>query len=160
MLSLNILSLTSLCGLFGGDMESRGSGRILNVGSLAGEFALPYFASYAASKSYVLGYSLALRAELRASGVSVSCLLPGYVRTGFDENAGIASPAYRAFSVRSGMDAARVARIGLRALGKNRPYAIAGSRNKIASCLAKLVPRSALPAMAKPLLDRMTRWRP
>lgn len=160
MLSLNILSLTSLCGLFGGDMESRGSGRILNVGSLAGEFALPYFASYAASKSYVLGYSLALRAELRASGVSVSCLLPGYVRTGFDENAGIASPAYRAFSERSGMDAARVARIGLRALGMNRPYAIAGSRNKIASCLAKLVPRSALPAMAKPLLDRMTRGRP
>jgi len=51
MLSLNILSLTSLCALFGRDMSARGRGRILNVGSLAGGFALPYFASYAGSKA-------------------------------------------------------------------------------------------------------------
>ena len=91
MLGLNILALTSLCALFGKDMKAKAGGRILNVGSLAGNFALPYFASYAASKSYVLSYSLALRAELRASGVSVCCLLPGYVRTAFDGSAGISA---------------------------------------------------------------------
>jgi uncharacterized protein len=159
MLGLNILSLTTLCALFGADMSAKGSGRILNVGSLAGNFALPYFASYAASKSYVLSYSLALRAELRPSGVSVSCILPGYVRTGFDESAGIASPAYRSFSASNGMDAAAVARAGLGALARDRPYAVAGFRNKISSVLSKLIPRSALPALAKPLLDGMTRGR-
>jgi hypothetical protein len=157
MLCLNILSLTSLCALFARDMKAMGSGRILNVGSLAGNFALPYFASYAASKSYVLAYSLALRAELRPARVSVSCILPGYVRTGFDDSAGIQSPAYRAISAAAGMEAAAVARAGLRALELNRPYATAGVRNKIAAALSKLMPRSALPAAAKPFLDRVTR---
>jgi len=157
MLRLNILSLSSLCSLFARDMKSKGSGRILNVGSLAGSFALPYFASYAASKSYVLSYSLALRAELRGAGVKVSCILPGYVKTGFDESAGIRSPAYRAFSAAAGMEAAAVARGGLRALERDRPYAVAGVRNKIASALSMLVPRSAMPAAAKPFLDRVTR---
>jgi uncharacterized protein len=157
MIGLNVLSLTSLCALFGRDMKAKGSGYVLNVGSLAGNFSLPYFASYAASKSYVLSYSLALRAEMRKAGVSVSCILPGYVRTGFDDSAGIASPAYRAFSERAGMEAAAVARAGLSALGRDRPYAVAGARNKLASTLSKLVPRSAMPALAKPFLDRVTR---
>jgi uncharacterized protein len=155
MLGLNMVSLTSLCALFGRDMKAKGIGYILNVGSLAGSFALPYFASYAASKSYVLSYSLALRAELRKAGVAVSCILPGYVRTRFDEGAGIASPAYRAFSDFAGMEAADVARAGLRALDRDLPYAVAGARNKIAAALSKLLPRSALPALAKPLLDRL-----
>lgn len=155
MLGLNILALTSLCALFGRDMRAKRTGRILNVGSLAGNFALPYFASYAASKSYVLSYSLALRAELRSAGVSVCCILPGYVRTAFDQSAGIASPAYLSFSERSGMEASEVARAGLRALESDRPFAVAGFSNKIASALSKLVPRSVLPALAKPFLDRM-----
>jgi uncharacterized protein len=157
MLALNLLSLTSLSSLFGRDMRAKGSGRILNVGSLAGQFALPYFASYAASKSYVLSFSLALRAELRKGGVSVSCLLPGYVKTGFDAGAGIGSAAYLAFSSAAGMSASAVAKSGLRALAHDRPYAVAGVRNKIAAALSMLVPRSALPAAAKPFLDRVTR---
>jgi short-subunit dehydrogenase len=157
MLGLNVLSLTSLCALFGRDMKARGKGRILNVGSLAGNFALPYFASYAASKSYVLSYSLALRAELKKAGVSVTCVLPGYVRTSFDDSAGIASPAYRAFSAAAGMEAAAVARAGLHALDRGRPCSVAGASNKVAAALSKLVPRSAMPALAKPFLDRATR---
>lgn len=99
MVNLNICALTNLCALFGRDMKARGSGRILNVGSFAGLNATPYFASYAASKSYVLDYTLALRAELSGSGVVVTCLLPGYVRTDFDDNAGIESEAYKKFAV-------------------------------------------------------------
>jgi uncharacterized protein len=156
MLALNMLSLTSLCALFGADMAKKGSGRILNVGSLAGKYALPYFASYAASKSYVLSYSLALRAELKTSGVRVSCVLPGYIRTGFDESAGIGSPKYRAFSARMGKSPQAVARAGLAAASRNRPYAVAGGSNKIAAALSNLVPVSAMPALSKPFLDGMT----
>jgi uncharacterized protein len=157
MLALNVIALSSMCSLFGAQMAERRAGRILNVGSLVGKFAMPYFASYAASKSYVLSYSLALRAELRRCGVSVCCVLPGYIRTAFDESAGIGSPAYRAFSERNGMSPESVARSGLRILERDRPYSAAGLRNKISSALSIFVPRSCLPALAKPALDRMTR---
>jgi short-subunit dehydrogenase len=155
MIALNVTSLTCLCAVFGRSMRERGRGMILNVGSFAGNQATPYFASYAASKSYVLSYSLALRAELASSGVRVSCLLPGYVRTGFDEAAGIESAAYRAFSTRNSLDAGAVARIGLACMERNRPYVIAGARNKIAALAMGLLPRTAPPAIMKSFLDRL-----
>jgi uncharacterized protein len=156
MLSLNIIALTSLCSLFGASMRERGSGRILNIGSLVGKFAVPYFASYAASKSYVLNYSLALRAELGKSGVSVSCLLPGFIRTDFDERAGIMSPRYRRFSERNGLDASRVAEAGLDTLRRGLPYAAIGARNKVISGLSMFVPRSLAPIAIKPFMDMFT----
>lgn len=155
MLRLNIITLTSLCALFAPRMREKGGGHILNVGSLAGDYALPYFASYAASKSYVLSYSLALRAELKGAGIGVTCVLPGYVRTGFDAAAGIRAPAYLAFSNAAGMSARAVAGAGLRALSSGRPYSVAGFRNKLAAALGRLVPRSAVPAAAGRALGRM-----
>lgn len=157
MLRLNILALTGLCSLFSARMREKGGGRILNVGSLAGDFALPYFASYAASKSYVLSYSLALRAELKGWGIGVTCVLPGYVRTGFDAAAGISSPEYLSFSKAAGMSARAVARSGLRALSANKPFSAAGATNKIAIALGRLVPRSAVPAVAGAFLGRMAK---
>jgi uncharacterized protein len=157
MLALNVAALTSLCSLFGADMAASGGGRILNVGSLAGNMSLPYFAAYSAAKSYVLAFSLALRAELRGRGVSVCCLQPGYVRTAFDASAGIQSRAYLRLSDMAGMEAEAVARAGLGLLAADRPRRVAGLRNKIAAALSSLMPRSALPALAKPFLDRLTR---
>lgn len=154
MLALNMIALSSLCSLFGASMKVRGSGKILNIGSLVGKFAVPYFSSYAASKSYVLSYSLALRSELRHTGVSVSCLLPGYIRTDFDERAGISSPTYRRFSKRNGKDAALVARAGLKMLRRGRPYASIGVGDKLVSGLSTVVPRSLVPVMIKPFMDR------
>lgn len=156
MLALNVLCLSSLCSLFGAAMAEKGSGSILNVGSLVGKYALPYFSSYAASKSYVLSYSLGLRSELKGYGVRVSCILPGYIRTDFDERAGIGSPKYRAFSARLGMSPESVAAAGLKSLSRGKAYAVAGGSNKIASALSYLVPRAAMPVLSKPFLDRMT----
>ena len=95
MLRLNILALTQMCTVFGKDMAERKSGSILNIGSIAGNQPTPLFASYAASKSYVLNYSLALRHELSAYGVNVTCVQPGYIRTQFDNNCGIVSEKYK-----------------------------------------------------------------
>lgn len=153
MVALNVSALTVLSSLFGRDMRARGRGRILNVGSFAGLNATPYFAAYAATKSYVLSFSLALRAELAPGGVGVTCLLPGYVRTNFDAAAGIRSAKYLAFSERNAMDAAAVAWIGLRALARNSAYEIAGARNKLAAFLLGLLPRAAAPALMKASLD-------
>ena len=155
MIALNVTALTCLCAAFGARMRKRGRGSILNVGSFAGNQATPYFATYAATKSYVLSYSLALRAELAGSGVRVSCLLPGYVRTGFDEAAGIASEGYKSFSRKNSLDAGTVARIGLRCLERNRPYTMAGARNKVAAAAFGLLPRSAPPIVMKSFLDKL-----
>lgn len=149
MINLNVSALTGLCSLFGGAMANRDGGSILNVGSFVGLNATPYFAAYAATKSYVLSYSLALREELKRSGVVVSCLLPGYIRTNFDESAGATGQAYRRFSEANSLDAATVAAIGLEVLAKARPYAIAGARNKLAAFLFGLLPRTAPPAIMR-----------
>jgi short-subunit dehydrogenase len=155
MVNLNVSSLTNLCSLFGRDMRKRGSGEILNVGSFAGLNATPFFASYAATKSYVLNFSLALRAELAPSGIQVCCLMPGYVRTDFDANAGVESDKYKGFSHANSMGAAEVARIGLRALASRKPAVIAGARNRFAAFLFGMLPRSIPPVIMKKFLDQL-----
>jgi len=155
MLYLNMSSLTTLCAVFGREMKLRRKGIILNVGSFAGNQATPYFAAYAASKSYVLAYSLALRAELMPHGVSVTCLQPGYVRTGFDENAGIQSKPYLEFSTKNGMSALDVARIGVDAALSEKSHTIAGLRNQFAAGFLGLLPKSAPPWLMKSVLDRL-----
>lgn len=155
MVNLNISALTNLCSLFGRDMRARGQGDILNVGSFAGLNATPFFASYAATKSYVLYYSLALRAELASTGINVCCLMPGYVRTDFDANAGIESDKYKAFSHANSMGATEVAKIGIDALARRKPAVIAGVRNRFASFLFGLLPRSLPPRIMKKVLDQL-----
>lgn len=62
-------------------MKPRGHGHIVNVASVAAKIPFPGAASYAATKSGVLGFSEAIRAELRGTGVDVTCVLPGLVAT-------------------------------------------------------------------------------
>lgn len=62
-------------------MKPRGTGHIVNVASIAAKVPFPGAATYAASKAGVVAYSDALRAELRGSGIEVSCVLPGIVNT-------------------------------------------------------------------------------
>jgi short-subunit dehydrogenase len=68
-------------------MVSRGEGRVLFTASTASLMPGPYYATYAASKSFVLSFSEALRHELKDTGVSVTALLPGPTDTGFFERA-------------------------------------------------------------------------
>jgi hypothetical protein len=155
MVNLNVSALTNLCALFGADMKKRGSGNILNVGSFVGLNATPYFASYAASKSYVLSFSLALREELRSSGIGVTCLMPGYVRTGFDYSAGIRSERYKHFSNANSMGPEVVARLGLEALRRGAAYTIAGGRNRFAAFLLGFLHRTMPPRLMKRFLDSL-----
>jgi len=62
-------------------LRPRGGGHIVNVASQAGKTALPGIATYAATKHAVVGLSEAVRAELRGSGVEVSCVMPTVVNT-------------------------------------------------------------------------------
>jgi len=81
IIDLNISGLTAMLAHFVPDMVARGSGRVLNVASVAAFQPIPSLASYAASKAYVLSLSESLAEELRDTGVTVTTLCPGITAT-------------------------------------------------------------------------------
>jgi NADP-dependent 3-hydroxy acid dehydrogenase YdfG len=74
-------------------MLARGRGHIVNIASTAGKGGFPGGATYCGTKHYVVGVSEALRAELRDSGIDVSCVMPVVVNTelasGLQETRGV-----------------------------------------------------------------------
>ena len=64
---------------------ARREGHIVNIASIAGKFATPKSAGYTASKHAVLGFTNALRLELRGTGIAVSAVNPGPIDTPFFE---------------------------------------------------------------------------
>ena len=81
LLDLNIRALVNMTRLFSGPMLARGKGHIINVGSIASFMPTPQFCVYGASKAFVLSFSEGLSQELMGSGVSVTCVCPGFTRT-------------------------------------------------------------------------------
>lgn len=81
IIDLNISALTAMLSHFLPMMLARGSGRVLNVASIAAFQPVPTLATYAASKAYVLSLTESLSEELRDSGVSVTALCPGITAT-------------------------------------------------------------------------------
>lgn len=91
LIKTNVIAVHMLTKLFVKDMKERGSGNILNVGSIAGFLPGPLLSSYYASKNYVVRLSEAVHEELRREGskVRVSVLCPGPVKTEFNQVAGV-----------------------------------------------------------------------
>lgn len=83
LLELNVIAATFLMHRVLPGMIARGSGGVLNVGSVAGILSKPGSAVYGASKSYLNALSEAMHAELRSTGVIVTGVLPGPVPTEF-----------------------------------------------------------------------------
>lgn len=89
MIAVNIECPTRLCKLFLPDFVKRGSGKVLNVSSTAAGTPGPLQAVYYATKAYVTSWSNALWRELQGTGVTVTCLMPGAMRTGFASAGGL-----------------------------------------------------------------------
>ena len=87
IIDLNISALTALLAHLLPAMLRRGSGRILNVASIAAFQPIPRLATYAASKAYVLSLTESLSEELRGSGITVTALCPGITATNMLANA-------------------------------------------------------------------------
>lgn len=79
MIETNVIALVRLTHLFLPDMVARGSGTIVNVGSVAGEFPYPGGNVYGATKAFVRQFTLNLRADLAGTGVRVTDIEPGMV---------------------------------------------------------------------------------
>jgi short-subunit dehydrogenase len=81
LIQLNVQSLVNMTYQFIGPMVKRGSGKILNVGSIASFMPTPNFAAYGASKAFVLSFTEGIAEELRGTGVSATCVCPGMTET-------------------------------------------------------------------------------
>src|ERR1700675_3193578 len=95
MIDLNVRSLVELTHRFLGPMRERKSGSIINVASTAGFQPVPFMATYAATKAFVLSFSEALWEENRAHGVKVMALCPGVTETNFFEASRMQRPPAR-----------------------------------------------------------------
>ncbi|MFE0021607.1 SDR family NAD(P)-dependent oxidoreductase [Amycolatopsis sp. NPDC059021] len=80
---LNVGGLLALTHALGAEMVARGRGGVINVSSTAAFQPMPYQASYAATKAFVLSFTEALAEELRGTGVHVMAAHPGPIATGF-----------------------------------------------------------------------------
>lgn len=85
VLDTNVTGTLYLIHLVGRDMRARQQGRILITGSIAGLMPGTYQAVYNGTKALLDSFAFALRAELKHSGVSVTCLMPGATETEFFE---------------------------------------------------------------------------
>jgi short-subunit dehydrogenase len=141
MIGLNISMLTELTYFFVKKMVENGSGRILNVSSVAGIQPVPYFAVYGASKAYVINFTEALHKELEKTGVTATVLSPGVTETGFMARADMHS----AEIYRSGvMQAADVAIIGYSGMMKGKLQVIPGIKHKLMALISSMTPSSQL----------------
>jgi short-subunit dehydrogenase len=83
IIKLNIISVVILTKLFIKDRLSKGSGRILNLASVASKSPGPWHSVYHGTKAFVLSWSEAIREELKDTGITVTALLPGATNTDF-----------------------------------------------------------------------------
>ncbi|MBC2890547.1 SDR family NAD(P)-dependent oxidoreductase [Gordonibacter massiliensis (ex Traore et al. 2017)] len=138
LMQVNVAAVVELCRAFAPGMVERGAGGILNVASMAGFMAGPFMSTYYASKAFVQTFTQGLHAELRLSGVHVTALCPGPVRTEFWN----AADAGQTLLAHAAMGAPRVARAGLRALRWNKTLCVPGIVPKALVFATRLVPRS------------------
>ena len=150
---VNIEAVHHLTGAFLERMVRDGAGAILNVASLAAFQPLPGFATYAASKAFVQSFSEAVHEELSGTGVSVTCLFPGFTRTEFGEAAG-AAEAERRLPEFVYMEAHEVARTGIEAMIAGRRTAIPGLKNRASMIGGRVLPRTLLLPLVRQFTER------
>lgn len=135
MVDLNCTSLTGICGITIPYLKN--GSLIINTASLAGFMPLGNFAAYAASKSYVLSFSVALAAELNDKGIKVCALCPGSVSTEF---ANVASNGARK-EVKGGHDPVKVVAHCLKKAYKGKKIALWHPKWKFNAFLSRIVGR-------------------
>jgi short-subunit dehydrogenase len=141
VIDTNITGTLALIHKVGNDMRSRGAGRILITGSIAGFMPGTFQAVYNGTKAFIDSFSWALRNELKDSGVTVTCLMPGATETEFFKRAGMMDTKV---GTEAKMDAGEVAHIGFKAMMEGDGDVVAGMKNKLQSAIASVTPSAAL----------------
>jgi uncharacterized protein len=123
-------------------MRDAGKGRILITGSIAGLMPGAFQAVYNGTKAFIDSFSWALRNELKESGVSVTCLMPGATDTEFFARADMLDTKVGADDNKA--DPADVAKVGFDAMMAGDGDVVAGLKNKVQAAMAGVMPASVL----------------
>jgi short-subunit dehydrogenase len=143
MIDLNVKSLVDLTNRFLLPMRERRQGTIVNVASTAAFQAVPFMATYAATKAFVLSFSEALAEENRKHGIHVLALCPGVTDTNFFAASKIDRPPMRTVQTPE-----EVVDAALRGLGRGKSTVISGWTNWITVEAERFVPRSVVTKVA------------
>jgi short-subunit dehydrogenase/uncharacterized membrane protein len=141
VIDTNITGTIYLIQKIGREMRNRGSGQILITGSIAGFTPGTYSAVYNASKAFIDSFSHALRAELKDSGISVTCLMPGATETEFFERAGMMDTQLGQSEKDHPAD---VAKAGFEAMKRGDADVVSGWKNKVIATVATVAPAGFL----------------
>jgi uncharacterized protein len=141
IISTNVTGTIYLIHHVGRQMRARGQGRILITGSVAGFIPGTYQAVYNGTKAFIDSFSFALRAELKDTGVTVTCLMPGPTDTEFFERADMLDTKVGADKKD---DPADVARVGFDAMMRGDGDVVYGWKNKLQTTVANITPAGML----------------
>jgi uncharacterized protein len=137
----NVIGTIYLIHQLGRRMIAAGQGRILITGSIAGFMPGSYQAVYNGTKAFLDSFSYALREEIKDSGVSVTCLMPGATETEFFERADMMDTK---IGEEKKMDPADVAKQGYDAMLAGDGQVITGWKNKMQAAMAHVMPAERL----------------
>jgi short-subunit dehydrogenase len=152
MVRINVEAVVDLSSRFLTGMIERGRGSVINIASTAAFQPLPGSAVYAATKSFVLSFSEAVNEELRGSGVSLTAVCPGPVKTEFTDVAGVGGIEDRTPGA-AWMSAEDVARHAVDGAEHGKRVVVPGALNRATALAGHYSPRS----VALPLISRI--WR-
>jgi len=139
MIQLNVTALVDLTNRFLLPMRDRKQGTIINVGSTAGFQPVPFMATYAATKAFVLTFSEALSEENRPFGVHVMALCPGVTETNFFEAAKMDRPPMRLSQTPE-----EVVETAIRGLRRRKSVIISGWPNRLTVFAERFFPRAVV----------------
>ena len=150
MVALNCTAVLDLAHLALGEMRARGSGGIVNVASVVAFQPVPWMATYAATKAFVLSLSEALAEENRGSGVRVLCVSPGPTPSGFQAVAGTrlrrGQPGY--------LPPADVVEAALAALDAGKTHVAPGFANRLSTVFGRLLPLGTVTRIARRINEK------
>ena len=141
VIDTNITGTIYLIQKVGRDMRARNEGRILITGSIAGFMPGTFQAVYNGTKAFIDSFSFALRAELKETNETVTCLMPGATETEFFERAGMEDTQV---GQDKKDDPAYVAQVGFDAMMRGDGDVVSGWKNKFTTVLASVTPAGVL----------------
>jgi short-subunit dehydrogenase len=150
VIDTNITGTIDLIYKVGNDMRRRNSGKILITGSIAGFTPGSFQAVYNGTKAFLNSFSFALREELKDTGVTVTCLMPGATETQFFRRAEMMDTA---IGTAEKDDAADVANNGFDAMMKGENDVVSGAQNKVMSAAANVTPASVLASQHRKMAE-------
>jgi short-subunit dehydrogenase len=141
VIDTNITGTVYLIQKIGRDMRARGEGRILITGSIAGFIPGAYQAVYNGTKAFIDSFSFAIRNELKDTGITVTCLMPGAIETDLFERADMMDTKVGTMKKD---DPADVAKTGFKAMMRADGDVVAGWQNKLQTAIASVTPAGLL----------------